>query len=65
MRLPVYVVREKNEGEVKVLSAWSDVYAAKYEAARWEQDSKIEHDYIEGVLEIEDKSYGSEASEVV
>ena len=56
--IPVYVVRKFPEGPpamgedkpFEILSAWTDVYAAKHEAARWEQDSKIPHDYCEGVL---------------
>jgi len=57
--VPVYVVRKYPEGKpagendpkpCEVVSAWADVYAAKHEASRWEQDSKIPHDYIEGVL---------------
>jgi hypothetical protein len=56
--IPVYVVRRFPEGvpamgedkPVEIVSAWSDVYAAKHEASRWEQDTKVAHDYIEGVL---------------
>lgn len=56
--VPVYVVRKypegkPAEGEVKpceIVSAWADVYAAKHEAMRWEQDTKVAHDYVEGVL---------------
>ncbi len=55
---PVYVVRKYPEGipalgenkPAVIVSAWLDVYEAKHEAARWEQDSKIPHDYVEGVL---------------
>ncbi len=47
----VYVVRIHNPGqEPQFVSAWPDSYAAKFEALRWETDSKIPHDYIDGVL---------------
>ena len=48
-----YVVRRYPEGcdkPFEILSAWTDVYAAKHEASRWEQDSKVPHDYVEGVI---------------
>lgn len=51
--VPVYVVRKFSEGRNKppvIVSAWADVYEAKYEATRWEQDSKVPYDYVEGVL---------------
>lgn len=37
-----------------IVSAWTDVYKAKFEAARWKQDSKIPHDYVEGNLQLQD-----------
>jgi hypothetical protein len=52
---PVWVVRKFPEGRDKppvIISAWEDVYAAKHEAQRWESDSKVPHDYVEGVLII-------------
>lgn len=36
--------------EWETLSAWTDIYAAKYEAARWEQDSKVPHRYVTATL---------------
>ena len=45
-----YIVRRKEVDGHTILSAWPDEFEAKYEAARWEQDSKVSHDYIEGVL---------------
>jgi hypothetical protein len=27
-------------------SAWPDIYQAKFEAARWEQEDKVTHDYV-------------------
>lgn len=36
-----------------ILSSWTDPYAAKHEAQRWEEDSKIPHEVIPGNLDIE------------
>lgn len=53
--VPCFVVRryphpEGRAGEFEVVSAWTDIYAAKHEATRWEQDTKVPHDYVEGVI---------------
>lgn len=51
--VPVYVVRRFPEGREKppvLVSAWADIYDAKHEALRWEQDTKVPYDYVEGVL---------------
>ncbi len=50
--IKVWIVRRKNKesGRMEAISAWPDVYDAKFEADRWEQDSKIPHDYIPGSL---------------
>jgi hypothetical protein len=54
--MKVYVARRRMpDGSMGVLSAWPDVYEAKFEALRWEQDMKIEHDYVEGVLTLEEE----------
>jgi hypothetical protein len=52
--IPVYVVRIHRPDGAEILSAWPDVYGAKFEATRWEQDSKIKHDYVRGVLTVEE-----------
>lgn len=66
LTIPVYVVRIKPEGgRVVHLSAWPDVYAAKYEATRWEQDTKIPHDYVNGTLTVEEDAHALAAHEEV
>ena len=50
MTLGVFVVLKGAE----VLSAWPNEYAAKFEAQRWEQDLKVTHDYVPGVLILEE-----------
>jgi hypothetical protein len=53
--VPVFIVRKFTHGTQQppeILSAWADEYAAKFEANRWMQDSKIPHDYVTGVLLI-------------
>jgi hypothetical protein len=50
---PVYVVRRLVPShEPEIVSAWADIYAAKFEAQRWETDTKIPHDFVEGVIII-------------
>jgi hypothetical protein len=44
----VFVVRQKVGGEWQIVSAWVDEYAAKHEALRWTQDTKVPHDYVPG-----------------
>lgn len=49
----VYIVRKFTQGpeqKPEILSAWTDEYAAKHESTRWEQDTKIKHDYVRGWL---------------
>lgn len=52
--VPVFVVRKivlkDGKFQAEILSAWTDRYYAKHEAQRWEEDSKVAHDVIEGVL---------------
>ena len=50
--IPVYVVRRYGKDGIEILSAWPDTYEAKFEADRWEQDSKVRHDYVKGELVI-------------
>jgi hypothetical protein len=50
-----WIVRRLEADGPVTLSAWPDEYAAKYEASRWEQDSKMPHDYIEGILLVKVK----------
>lgn len=52
----VYIVRKFTQGPEQtpeILSAWTNEYAAKHEATRWEQDSKIRHDYVRGWIGFE------------
>jgi len=50
-KVAVFVVCRCLRGEqATVISAWADKYAAKFEADRWEQDSKTPHMYTEGWL---------------
>jgi len=42
----VYVVRRLDPNGIVLLSAWFDPYAAKFERNRWEEDSKVPHDYV-------------------
>jgi len=52
--MKVWVVRRFDDPvSPTILSAWSDVYDAKFEATRWEQNSKIKHDYVEGELTVD------------
>jgi hypothetical protein len=50
--IDIYAVRAKDPGTGKmiVVSAWTDVYRAKFEAARWEQDLKTPYDYVRATL---------------
>jgi hypothetical protein len=51
IELPMYAVRKQApDGVMLIVSAWSDAYDAKYEAARWEQDYKIHFDYVPATL---------------
>jgi hypothetical protein len=67
----VFIVRKFTQGpeqKPEILSAWTDEYAAKYEASRWEQDSKIKHDYVRGSLVVGRKpccDHGEEYHETV
>jgi hypothetical protein len=47
-----YIVRRYDPDRVEILSAWPDEYSARYEADRWSQDSKVNHDYVKGSLVI-------------
>lgn len=40
------VRRFDNPDAPTLLSIWPDVYGARWESSRWEQDSKIKHDYV-------------------
>jgi hypothetical protein len=57
------VMRETRDGTWEVVSAWTDEYDARYEVARWEQDSKAPYAYVKGTLLIggEDESYAPDA----
>lgn len=50
-----WIVRRLDAEGPVTLSAWPDEYTAKYEASRWEQDSKQPHDYVEGILLVKMK----------
>lgn len=48
---PVYAVLN---GEGTVVSAWSDVYHAKFEADRWTYDLKENWSYVPATLVLEE-----------
>jgi hypothetical protein len=51
----VFAVRQPDKaGKLFVVSAWTDEYCAKYEAARWTQDLKEDWDYVPAVLVVEE-----------
>lgn len=45
----VYVVRDKFG---HVISAWPDVYEAKFEQGKWEEMHKVPYEVVVGELEI-------------
>lgn len=59
METEVYVVRAKDPvtGKMLPVSAWVDPYHAKFEADRWEYDTKVPYDHVPGRLVLEDVPY--------
>lgn len=62
MRIKVFAVRNAQR---EFVSAWTDEYDAKFEAARWSQDRKEDWDYVPAELVVEDGEAAQEPPQVV